>query len=109
MQKNHCTKKKRVALCKKTARKNTKYSRNEATLKIDHLPKAIALAKAIAHAKCLASVKNLKCEKDAKNNFTRIAELLCRKNRSKTNAKYSRNETILKIGHLAKAIAHARP
>ena len=23
------------------------------------------------------------------------------------NAKYSRNETILKIGHLAKAIAHA--
>ena len=25
------------------------------------------------------------------------------------NTKYSRNETILKIGHLAKAIAHAKP
>ena len=37
-----------VFLCKKTARKNIKYSRNEIILKIDHLAKAIAHAKAIA-------------------------------------------------------------
>ena len=27
----------------------------------------------------------------------------------RNNTKYSRNETILKIGHLAKVIAHAKP
>ena len=48
----------------KTARKNTKYSRNERILKIGHLAKAIAfvkwsghLAKAIAHAKAIAFAK----------------------------------------------------
>ena len=41
----------RVILCKKTAAKNTKYSRNEAILKIGHFPKAIAHANAIAFAK----------------------------------------------------------
>ena len=40
----------RVLLCKKTARKNTKYSRNETILKIGHLAKAIAHAKATAFA-----------------------------------------------------------
>ena len=35
----------RVVLCKKTARKNTKYSRNETILKIGHHAKAIAFAK----------------------------------------------------------------
>ena len=35
----------------KTARKNTKYSKNETILKIGHLAKAIAHAKAIAFAK----------------------------------------------------------
>ena len=35
----------------KTARKNTKESRNETILKIDHLAKPIAHAKAIAFAK----------------------------------------------------------
>ena len=35
----------RVVLCKKTARKNTKYSRNETILKIGHLAKAIAFLK----------------------------------------------------------------
>ena len=42
----------RVILCKKTARKNTKYSKNEKILKIGHL------AKAIAHAKWSVWVKN---------------------------------------------------
>ena len=35
----------------KTARKNTKYSRNETMLKIGHLAKSIAFAWAIAFAK----------------------------------------------------------
>ena len=48
----------RVVLYKKTARKNTKYSRNEAILKIGHLAKAIAHAKPIVFAKCSVWVKN---------------------------------------------------
>ena len=43
---------------KKTARKNTKYWRNETILKIGHLAKAIAHAKAIAFAKWSVWVKN---------------------------------------------------
>ena len=43
---------------KKTAKKNTKYSRNETILKIGHLAKAIAHAKAIAFAKWTVWVKN---------------------------------------------------
>ena len=43
---------------KKTARKNTKYWRNQTILKIGHLPKAIAHAKAIAFAKWSVWVKN---------------------------------------------------
>ena len=46
--------------------------------------------------------------KNAKKNSTRTLERLCAQNRSK-KTKYSRDETILKIGHLAKAIAHAKP
>ena len=41
----------RVVLCKKTAPKNTKYSRNETILKIGYLAKAIAHAKDMAFAK----------------------------------------------------------
>ena len=47
----------RVVLYKKTARKNTKYSRNETIFKIGHLEKAIAHAKAIAFAKWSVWVK----------------------------------------------------
>ena len=42
----------------KTARKNTKYSKNETILKIGHLAKAITHAKAIAFAKWSVWVKN---------------------------------------------------
>ena len=42
----------------KTARKNTKYPRNETILKIGHLAKAIAHVKAIAFAKWSVWVKN---------------------------------------------------
>ena len=49
--------------------------------------------------------QKLKMQKYAKNhNSTRTLELFCEKTARK-NTKYSRNETILKIGHLAKAIA----
>ena len=41
--KNLFYKKIRVVLCKKTARKNTKYSRNEMILKIGHFAKAIEI------------------------------------------------------------------
>ena len=60
----------------KTARKNTKYSRNTTILKIGHITKALAHAKAI-HAKAIAFakwsvwVKNFKCQKHAKNYSTR--------------------------------------
>ena len=43
---------------RKTARKNSKYSRNETILKIGHLAKAIAHAKAITFAKWSVWVKN---------------------------------------------------
>ena len=42
----------------KTARKNTKYWRNETISKISHLAKAIAHAKSIAFAKWSVWVKN---------------------------------------------------
>ena len=42
----------------KTARKNTKYSRDEAILKISHLAKAIAHVKAIALAEWAFWVKS---------------------------------------------------
>ena len=43
---------------KKTVRKNTEYSRNEAILKISHLAKAIAYAKPIGSGKLSVWVKN---------------------------------------------------
>ena len=93
---------------KKTARINTKYSRNETILKIVHIAKAIAHVKAIAFAKESVLVKNEKCQKHAKNDSTRILELFCEKKTARKNTKYSRNETILKIVHLAKAMAHVK-
>ena len=73
----------KVLLCKKQIEKNTKYSRNETSLKLGHLAKAIAQAKAIAFAKWSVWVKNLKCQKHAKNHSTRILKFFCAKNRSK--------------------------
>ena len=86
----------------KTAGKNTKYSRNETILKIGHL------AKAIDFAKVSVWVKNSNGQKPAKNDSTSTLELFCAKNRCKKKTKYWRNETILKIGHLAKAIHFAK-
>ena len=84
----------------KTAPKNTKYPRNKTILKIGHH------AKAIAHAKSSLWVKNSNSKKHVKIHSTNHLQLFCAKTALK-NTKYSRNETILKIGHHAKAIAHA--
>ena len=47
--------------------------------------------------------------KNAKNDSTRTTLwLFCEKKTAPKDTKYSTNETILKIGHLAKAIAHAK-
>ena len=48
----------RVVLCKKTAPKNTNYSRNETILKIGQLAKALAHVNAIGLAIWPVSVKN---------------------------------------------------
>ena len=66
-----------VVLCKKTAGKNTKYSRNEIILKIGHL------AKAIDFAKCSVWVRNSNAQKPGKNDSTSTLELFCAKNRCK--------------------------
>ena len=66
-------------MCKKTAPKNNKYSRNESILKIGHH------AKAIAHAKSSVSVKNYNSKKHVKIHSTNHLELFCAKNRSKNH------------------------
>ena len=92
---------------KKNAPKNPKYSRNETTLKIDHLAKAIAHAKGIAFAKCQFGSK---IENAKKMRKTILGEhYSCSvQNTTPKNTKYSRNKTILKISILEKAIAHAK-
>ena len=88
----------RVVLCKKKHEKNTKYSRNETIFKITHH------AKAIASAKSSLWLKNQNCQKHVKIHSTNRLEWFCKKIARK-NAKYSRNETIFKMRHHAKAIA----
>ena len=61
----------------KTAGKNSQYSRNETTLKIDHF------GKSIAHAKWVVWVKNVFRQKDAENESTRTIKWFCAKNRWK--------------------------
>ena len=91
-----------------TVGKNTKYSRNETILKIGHLAKALVHAKAIAFEKMVSLGQKLKRPKTCgKRLYKKTRVVLCKKTAAK-NAKYSRNETIFKIDHLAKAIAHAK-
>ena len=84
----------------KTARKNTKYSRNETSLKIGHFAKALAHAKAIAFAKCQFASKI----KSAKN---MVIKLFCAKKPLDKTPNIREMRQVLKI-HLAKAIAHAK-
>ena len=85
----------------KTARKNTKYSRKETILKIGHH------AKATAHAKSSLWVK-IRILKNMLKSILQIISKFSVKKTAQKNTKYSRNETILKISHHAKAIAHAK-
>ena len=85
----------------KTAEKNSQYSRNETILKIDHF------FKSIAHAKWAVSVKNFFLQTMPKMNLHEQLSC-CVQKTAKKNSQYSRNETILKIDHLGKSIAHAK-
>ena len=83
----------------KTAPKNTKYSRNETILKIGH---------------CKGKMQNphfgskIKIPKNMSKSILQIIYSCSVQKTAPKNTKYSRNETILKIGHHAKAIAHAK-
>jgi len=50
--------------------------------------------------------QKVKFKKPCQNNSTNNLEMFCAKKNSKNKNKCSRNETILKIGHYAKAFAH---
>ena len=89
---------------KKTAPKNTKYSRNETILKIRHRS-----WKGYSPCKILTLGEKLKFQKTCQNPFYKsFTVVLCKKKIAPKNTKYWRNETILKIGHHAKATAHAK-
>ena len=79
----------------KTAPKNTKYSRNESILKIGH-----HACKGYSPCKILILAQKLKFQKTCQNPFYKsFLVVLCKKNAPK-NSKYSRNESIFKIGHI---------
>ena len=87
---------------KNPLKKKNKYFSNDTTLKIGHLPKAIAQEKVRAFPKWSVWVKKLTMPKTCKRPFYQnIKVVLCKKNTPK-GSKYSRNETNIKIGHLAK-------
>ena len=79
----------------KTAPKNTKYSRNESILKIGHYA-----WKSYSPCKILTLAQEFKFQKTCQNPLYKSFTVVLWKNSSK-NTKYSRNESILKIGHLA--------
>ena len=80
----------------KTAPKNTKYLRNESILKIGH-----HACKGYSLCKILTLGQKLKFQKTCQNPFYKsFIVVLCKKTAPK-NTKYSRNESILKIGHHA--------
>ena len=85
----------------KSAAKNTKYSRNETILKIGHL------AETIDFSKWSVWVKTSNGKKRVKKILQESQNCSVQKTAAK-NTKYSKNETILKIGHLAKAIDFAK-
>ena len=80
----------------KTAPKNTKYSRYESILKIGH-----HACKGYSPCKILTLAQNLKFQQTCQDPFyTSFRVVLCKKPLQK-NTKYSRNNSILKIGHHA--------
>ena len=82
----------------KNSSKKTKYSRNENILKIgQHACKGFNLA----HAKSSLWLKNSNSKKHVKIHCTNHLQLFCGKKPLQKNTKYSRNESILIIGHHA--------
>ena len=79
----------------KTAPKNTKYSKNESILKIGHHP-----CKGYSPCKILTLAQKLKFQKTCQNPFYKSFRVFLKKTAPK-NTKYSKNESILKIGHHA--------
>ena len=85
----------------KAAQKNTKHSRNESILKIGHHAKAIAPQNPHFGSK-------IKIPKNMSKSILQITLSFSMQKAAQKNTKHSRNESILKIGHHAKAIAHAK-
>ena len=80
----------------KTAPKNIKYSRKGSILKIGH-----HTCKGYSPCKIRTLAQKLKFQKTCQNPFYKLfTVVLCKKTAPK-NTKYSRNESILKIGHHA--------
>ena len=69
--------------------------------------KGYSPCKGYSLSKMVSLGQKLDMPKTCESHFTRTLEFFCAKNRSK-NTKYSTNETILKMGHLAKSIVHAK-
>ena len=72
----------------KTARKNTKYSRNQTILKIGHHAKAIAFAKSSLWVKIKVKIQ----KKHVKIHSTNHLELFCAKNRSKKHQIFEKSD-----------------
>ena len=85
----------------KTAGQKTKYSRNETKLKIE------LHAKAIAHAKS-SLLSKIKIPKNMSKSILQIIYNCSVPKTARKKTKYLKHETTLKIGHHAKAIAHAK-
>ena len=80
----------------KTAPKNTKYSRNESILKIGH-----HACKGYSPCKILTLAQKLKFQKNMSKSIVEIIWSCSVQKTAPKNTKYSRNESILKIGHRA--------
>ena len=80
----------------KTAPKNTKYSRNKSTLKIGHHG-----CKGYSPCKILTLAQKLKIPKNMYNSILQIISSCSVQKTAPKNTKYSRNESIWKIGHRA--------
>ena len=96
----------RVVLCKKPFEKTPNIREMRRFWKPASLQSLEAMQRTLC--KMMSFGQKLKILKTCQKTLYRnIRFVLCKKPFEK-NTKYSRNETILKIGHLAKAIAHAK-
>ena len=80
----------------KTHPKNTKYSRNESILKIGH-----HACKGYSPCKIVTLAQKLKFQKNMSKSILQIIYSCSVQKTAPKNTKYSRNESILKLGHHA--------